>query len=149
MSSVVLSLLFGAMACYVLLASSRLPVTPGIDVGPALFPRIIAVALLLLSAAHLITSLRQGLPEFRLRSSAPPGLWKAFVAFGIMAAYPVLLDGVGFTAATVILAGSLSALSGARSLGAVAVIALGTAIMTQLLFQVGLKMPLPVGRWVR
>jgi putative tricarboxylic transport membrane protein len=77
------------------------------------------------------------------REGEGPG--RALATVGIMGAYALVLDRVGFLVATVVLVGVLVRLYGERRWAVVLSVALGAATASYALFAVWLKVPLPPG----
>ncbi len=100
-----------AFACFVLAFSSTFPPAKGTDFGPSLFPRVVAVMLLVLGILVLVHVWKG---EARVQSSAtdgtggeevtatPAGLRNVAVSIVIIAAYIALVDRLGFIPTTLV-----------------------------------------------
>ena len=116
-----------------------------LGIGPAGFPRFIAVVVLLLGAVQTITTLSRGVkkPEWNVDKRAA-GLFAAAVAMSV--AYVLLVETVGFILLTPLLLIGLMALFGERSIVKMLVIAIITTACVWLLFTEVFLIFLPGGR---
>lgn len=117
--------------------------------GPAFLPVLLAVALGLLALGLLARALAArgawgrggpGLLEWVRR-----GGWRLLVMVLALAGYAALLERVGFLGSTALFLGILLGVVGRQRWPVVLGVALGTAVLTQLLFVRLLGIPLPRG----
>jgi hypothetical protein len=135
--------LVGSLALLVM--TRGLPQAALVPIGPAFYPRILLVVTAGLSAALVVSDLRNrqraGVPAMRHRLVA-----LTFVIFGI---YVALLPPLGFRAATFLFVGVLQAVLDrprGRRWALVLAVALGTTVVTYYAFEVYLSVLLPRGR---
>jgi len=124
--------------------SIGLPQPALVPIGPAFYPRILFAVTAALSAALVVSDLRR-----RQRPAPAPAQYRLVVlTFAIFTAYVVLLPLLGYRLATVLFVGVLQAVieppRGRWWL--VAVVALGTMLVTYYVFETYLSVLLPRGR---
>lgn len=134
----------------VLLWQTReIPHPPFVPLGPAFYPRVVLWALLGLSVLLLASGLRAGRPAVR----ADLGAWVArhrlvLAAFVLFALYAFAMPRLGYLLATALFTVAMQWLlgrRGARRLPGVAGVAVGTAVVTWIVFERYLYVLLPRG----
>jgi putative tricarboxylic transport membrane protein len=131
-------------ALLLLWLSVGLPQPALVPIGPAFYPRILFVITAVLAAALVVTDLRR-----RPIPAAPPAHYRLVVlTFAIFTAYVVLLPLLGYRLATLLFVAVLQVVieppRGRWWL--VAVVALGTTLVTYYVFETYLSVLLPRGR---
>jgi putative tricarboxylic transport membrane protein len=137
-----------AFAGAILWNARGFPSMPGDQVGPALFPQLIAAGLAICGAIFIIQAARHRagtpwieLPDwFRARRQVA-GF--AVVTLGLLA-YCLLVETLGFFVCAPLLLGVLLAVLRVRA-WAVPVIAIGVSVLIHFIFYKGLGVPLPWG----
>jgi len=124
------------------------PSMPGDQVGPALFPKLIAAGLAICGAIFVIQAARRKadtpwieLPDWIRARRQVAGF--AAVTLGLLA-YCLLVEALGFFVCAPLLLGALLAVLRVR-LWAVPVIAIGVSVLIHFIFYKGLGVPLPWG----
>ena len=124
------------------------PSMPGDQVGPALFPHLIAAGLAICGAIFVINAVRRKagtpwieLPDWIHSTRQVAGF--AIVTLGLLA-YCLLVETLGFFICAPLLLGTLLAVLRVRA-WAVPVIALGVSLVIHFIFYKGLGVPLPWG----
>jgi len=124
------------------------PSMPGDQVGPALFPQLIAAGLAICGAIFVIQAARRKagtpwieLPDWIRARRQVAGF--AAVTLGLLA-YCLLVEALGFFVCAPLLLGALLAVLRVR-LWAVPVIAIGVSVLIHFIFYKGLGVPLPWG----
>jgi hypothetical protein len=127
--------------------------SPLVPVGPGFYPRIVLALTAVLSLGLVVADI----VARRKRGPAAPTpqakLNYALVAMGfaVSALYVAALPWLGFRIATFLFVGGTNALldppRGAKGWGRALVLALATAVLTWLVFERGLSVLLPRGRW--
>jgi putative tricarboxylic transport membrane protein len=113
--------------------------------GPGFFPLVLAAAFSLVCVALLVNALR--VREAEAPPGAPLGWPKIVGAMAALFVYALLLEAIGFVAATfALLLFFFKTLERQRWVPAVAG-ALVTALVTYLVFKVWLNVQLPAGPW--
>jgi putative tricarboxylic transport membrane protein len=125
-----------------LLPNRGLPNTP----GPAFFPWLITVGLVLLSVILLVQSLARERPE-PTQAPASKGSVRQLIMLGVFGAFLVLLPVVGFLAAAVPFFAGLMWLYGERNRLALTLVAIAAPVTVFYIFRVGLNILLPTGIW--
>jgi hypothetical protein len=134
-----------ASSLFLLWASRSLPHPPLVPVGPAFYPRILLAMIAVLSLALIVSDVRAPHRE----SPAPTRYRLVLVAFAIFTGYVFLLPWLGYRLATFLFVGAMqAALEWPRGRGwaLVAVVALGTSLVTYYVFEGYLSVLLPRGR---
>ena len=124
------------------------PSMPGDQVGPALFPQLIAAGLAICGAIFVIQAARRkaGTPWIELPdwiSARRQVAGFAVVTLGLLA-YCLLVEALGFFICAPLLLGALLAVLRVR-VWAVPVIAIGVSVLIHFIFYKGLGVPLPWG----
>ena len=116
-----------------------------LGIGPAGFPKFIAVVLGILGLAQTVTTLSVGVeaPKFNVEKKAATLFISAVAAVVV---YVMLLDYIGFLLLTPILMMVMMWLFGERHFGKMALIAVVTTVIVWLLFTEVFMIFLPVGR---
>jgi len=118
--------------------------------GPGLFPLVLAVGFTLVCLILLVAAVRASADEAAAESggAGEGGIrWKVLATLGVMLAYAVVLEPLGFVVATCgLLYFFFRALEGMRWTVAVAASAL-TSVVTYVIFKVWLYVRLPPGPW--
>lgn len=137
-----------AFAGAILWNARAFPSMPGDQVGPALFPQLIATGLATCGAIFVIRAARRkaGTPWIEL-----PGWIRAprqvagfaVVTLGLLA-YCLLVETIGFFVCAPLLLGALLAVLGVRA-WVVPAIAVGVSVVIHFIFYKGLGVPLPWG----
>jgi putative tricarboxylic transport membrane protein len=124
------------------------PSMPGDQVGPALFPQLIAAGLAICGAIFVIQAARRragtpwiALPDWIHAPRQVAGF--AIVTLGLLA-YCLLVETLGFFVCAPLLLGALLAVLRVRA-WAVLVIAIGVSVLIHFIFYKGLGVPLPWG----
>lgn len=95
---------FAAFAVYIIAEAARFPPGTAKVPGPAMFPTIIAVIILMASVFLFITSLRMRPAEDTSLDLGSRGARRVYISMAIMAAYVAIMPLVGFfTTSTVLL----------------------------------------------
>ena len=146
-SELVIGLACIALGVVVFIAAGNLQ-TVRLGIGPAGFPKFIAIVLGLLGLAQTATALSAGVkaPEFNVDKKAA-SLFIAAVAMSF--AYVLLVETIGFIILTPILLIGLMYLFGERSIVKMLIIAVITTACIWLLFTEVFMIFLPVGRIFR
>ena len=137
----ILGMVLGASA-YVMAGDLQ---TVRLGIGPAGFPKFIAVVLMILGAAQTVMTLRAGVkaPSFQVEKRAA-GLFCAAVAMCVI--YVSLVSLVGFCLLTPLLMIGMMALFGERDIKVMLLIAVITTVVVWLLFTEVFMIFLPAGR---
>lgn len=137
-----------ASAVAILWNTHGFPSMPGDPVGPALFPRIIAIGLAFTGLALMAVALGRRvdgpwvvLPDWLRAPRQAAGF--AVVTGGLLA-YFLLVERIGFFICAPLLLGALLAVLRVRG-WAVPVIAVGVSLLIHTIFYRGLGVPLPWG----
>ena len=146
-SELVIGLACIALGVVVFIAAGNLQ-TVRLGIGPAGFPKFIAIVLAVLGLAQTATALSTGVkvPEFNVDKKAA-SLFIAAVAMSF--AYVLLVDMIGFLIMTPLLLLGLMYLFGERSIVKMLIIAAVTTVCIWLLFTEVFMILLPVGRIFR
>jgi hypothetical protein len=141
-----------AISLVLLVKSFQLPSLPIVPVGPGFYPSIVLSFMAAASALLVLQDLMKRAPVVAVTDDAPRRNYRLVViAFAIVGLYVVLLPLLGFRIATMLFVGSLQAALGrpqtARQWGVLAVIALGTAMVSYFVFERYLLVLLPRGAW--
>lgn len=147
-----------AISVGLLPAAMQLPKLPIVPVGPGFYATIVLVFLAAMSALLVVQDLaarraeQQGASETAAReTSAPPSYGLVLAAFVIVGGYVALLPYLGFRLSTLLFValfqGVLDRPRNLRQGLLLAVIAIGTALVTHMLFEQYLSVLLPRGRW--
>lgn len=113
--------------------------------SPGFFPFLAALGIAVLGVVLISTGLRQ----YRAGRPAEPWAWN-WRAVGCVASlfvYTHVLGVLGFAVATFALMTGLFRLAGAKSWVTAALLGVGSAAISELVFRVLLKMTLPAGPW--
>ena len=137
-----------AFAGAILWNARGFPSMPGDQVGPALFPQLIAAGLVICGAVFVIRAARRraGTPWIELPDwfRAPRQMVGfAVVTLGLFA-YCLLVETLGFFICAPLLLGTLLAVLRVRA-WAVPMIAIGVSLVIHFIFYKGLGVPLPWG----
>ena len=138
-----------ALAVTVLVDAAGLPEsTSASGIGPAFFPTLVGIALLVIAAALVVLALRggRGTPDEGEGDVDPSrtNLPTALLVAGSVLAYGLLIDTAGFVVAAFVTFWGIAYALGARSLRAPA-ISLVVALTVYFSFTMGLKIDLPAG----
>jgi hypothetical protein len=142
-----------AISLVLLVMSFQLPSLPIVPVGPGFYPAIVLSFMAAASAMLVLQDLLKRRPPAAAGASDAPrrNYRLVVIAFAIVGAYVVLLPLAGFRLATVLFVGALQAALGrprtTRQWGALAAIALGTAMVSYFVFERYLLVLLPRGAW--
>jgi putative tricarboxylic transport membrane protein len=139
-----------AFACFVLAYSATFPPAKGTDFGPSLFPRVVAVMLIVLGALVLLHVRRNrgqpesGTPEGAAGSLSPAstGLRNVAVTIAAVIAYIIVVDWAGFIPTTLVFLFVLMKTYGLTVLKGIAASCFITAFV-YVLFSVLLRVTLP------
>jgi hypothetical protein len=145
-----------AVSLTLLVQSFSLPKLALTPVGPGFYPRIVLVFMALVSAILAVQALvagyrgpSQGATAGDRRSMRAAGL--VVLAFAIVAVYVALLPLLGFRIATALFVAALQFAverpAGARRWAVLLAVALGTSLITFLVFEKYLLVLLPRGDW--
>jgi putative tricarboxylic transport membrane protein len=135
-----------AGSLFLLWTARSLPHPSLVPVGPAFYPRILLTIIAVLSLALVVSAARA--PR---RPSPPPTHYRlVIIAFAVFTGYVFLLPWLGYRLATGLFVGVMQAvLESPRSRGGwalLAVVALGTSLVTYYVFEAYLSVLLPRGR---
>ena len=146
-SELVIGLACIVLGAVVFIAAGNLQ-TVRLGIGPAGFPKFIAIVLAVLGLAQTATALSTGVkaPEFNVDKKAA-SLFIAAVAMSF--AYVLLVEMIGFLIMTPLLLLGLMYLFGERSIVKMLIIAAVTTVCIWLLFTEVFMIFLPVGRIFR
>jgi hypothetical protein len=143
-----------AGSLWLLALSARLPTPALVPVGPGFYPRVVLALTAVLAALLVLADLRAR-RRARAPAAAPPAprANRRLVGwtFGVFALYVVLLPALGYRIATAIFVALLQAglePGGRRPWGRIALVAVGTALLTHLAFERYLLVLLPRSRWL-
>ena len=143
---VIMGLIACVLAAYVAWGTwTAPPIAARSVVGPGVFPGLIAAGLLIVGLRLL----------WEARSPSGPGVeipaidWTAvLIVAGALLAFVALLERLGWIVAGTLLFMAVSRGFGGRAWGLNALIGLGLAVLTFLVFDTALGLSLPVGRWI-
>lgn len=137
--SVILAIV--AVIFYVLSGSFTAPVNP-VDIGPAAFPRLMAIIILLLAAAQIFLSIK--------KNKAPDsekvafGYWQGCLAgLALMCAYAFLMPRLGYYVVTPFFIFAIMVLMGNRKWVQMVLVTLGFTLFAFLVFTKLLGVMLP------
>jgi hypothetical protein len=115
--------------------------------GPGMFPLITSIGVVAFSVTALATSIAGSLPRLPvLRRNIPSGLVSVFYYIGALVFYALILDRIGFPAATAITVGFILRFAEGYRWISTIVITLVTVCACYVLFNVLLGAHLPAGR---
>ena len=140
-------LLAALLGLAVVVQARSLPLSPGQDIGPGLFPSILGGLLILLGAGLIVGSVRKGetgwagVDDWVARSATRRSLIAVLVA---LVSWMILVGPVGFIPTTILFLAVLMSIFGARLAVAVPVAVLVT-FGTHYAFYTLLRVPLPWG----
>lgn len=135
-------------ATLLLAAGYLYSVTMGMPDGPAMFPKLLLIILMLFSGLILTQGVlasqharrdNRTLPSFFPRVSGP------MVVFAVTVGYVVLIDVLGFFSATTLASALFMVLFGLRRAGQIALVTLGINLFIYALFVWQLRIALPGG----
>src|SRR5215218_2285313 len=141
-----------AISLVLLVQSFQLPSLPIVPVGPGFYPAIVLSFMAAASALLVLQDLVKRAPVVADAADAPRRNYRLVViAFAIVGLYVVLLPLVGFRVATVLFVAALQAALGrpetARQWAVLSAIAIGTAVVSYVVFERYLLVLLPRGAW--
>ncbi|WP_291851902.1 tripartite tricarboxylate transporter TctB family protein [Bradyrhizobium sp.] len=142
-----------AISLVLLVKSFQLPSLAIVPVGPGFYPAIVLAFMAAASALLVLQDLLKRRPTAVADApAAPPRNYRLVViAFAIVGGYIALLPLLGFRLATVLFVGTLQAALGwpqtARQWLVLAAIALGTGLVSYVVFERYLMVLLPRGAW--
>jgi putative tricarboxylic transport membrane protein len=141
-----------AISLVLLVKSFQLPSLPIVPVGPGFYPSIVLSFMAAASALLVLQDLMKRAPVTSNAGDAPRRNYRLVViAFAIVGLYVLLLPLLGFRVATMLFVASLQAALGRprtpRQWAVLAVIALGTAMVSYFVFERYLLVLLPRGAW--
>ncbi len=141
----VLLVLFAAITLW---STRAFPVIPGDPVGPALFPRIVAIGMLVCGVMLMVLGAKRDkgrvwvtMPDWLRAPRQVAGF--AIVVCGLLGFY-FFLDRLGFLVCAVLLLAALLLVLRVR-LWAIPVVAIGVSLLIHVIFYKGLGVPLPWG----
>ena len=148
-------LILFVVSLVLLVQSFQLPSLPIVPVGPGFYPAIVLSFMAAASALLVVQDLlqqRARAPAAPSEAPQPPRNYRLVViAFAVVAGYVVLLPLAGYRLATVLFVATLQAALGrprtGRDWAVLAAIALGTALVSYLVFERYLLVLLPRGAW--
>ncbi len=142
--NIVAGVLLAALGGWIWIYTGTFPTLEQGYPGPALFPRIIALGLMLSGLGFVVGSLRR-IAEIRLALDrlrpAWPGLARLMLGVGLVALYPLVQTWLGFIPAVSLLSFVVAYVLKARPVGA-AVTALLSTLVIYWLFTGVLRVPL-------
>jgi putative tricarboxylic transport membrane protein len=145
-----------AVSLTLLVQSFSLPKLALTPVGPGFYPRIVLVVMALVSGVLVVQGLVAGFRARRQRATAREAQPRraygiVALAFAIVAAYVALLPLIGFRIATALFVGAFQFAverpRSARDWTKLLAVALGTSLMTHLVFERYILVLLPRGSW--
>jgi putative tricarboxylic transport membrane protein len=135
-----------AGSLFLLWMARSLPHPPLVPVGPAFYPRILLTIIAVLSLALVVSAAR----ALRRPSPAPTRYRLVLIAFAVFTGYVFLLPWLGYRLATGLFVGVMQAVlelpRGRGGWALLAVVALGTSLVTYYVFEAYLSVLLPRGR---
>jgi hypothetical protein len=145
----VVGALLAGLSVFLLWQTRTIPHPPFVPLGPAFYPRVVLWTFLGLSVLLLVSGLRAGRPA--TRADLAPWLARhrlvlaAFVLFGV---YVFAMPRLGYLLSTMLFTAAMQWLLGRRGvqrLPGIAAVAVGTALVTWLVFERYLYVLLPRG----
>lgn len=141
--------LLAGLSLFLLWQTRDIPHPPFVPLGPAFYPRVVLWALLGLSVLLLVGGLRASRPVGR----ANLGAWVArhrlvLASFALFALYALAMPRLGYLLSTALFTAVMQWLlgrRGVRRLPGVAAVAVGTALVTWIVFERYLYVLLPRG----
>ena len=132
----------------VLFYARTLPEMPGQDIGPDVFPTVIAIGLIVFSIPLVIGGLRRwsatGAVQFAEWAQSRGGRLNVLITMGLIVLYIVFGEHVGFIPFGIVIVGSLLLLQGVRPIPSAA-IAIVVTLAVHYAFYSLLRVPLPWG----
>jgi hypothetical protein len=131
--------------------AGRTPAPPFVPIGPAFYPRVILILLAGLAVwliAEDVLSRRAPSQQVKKPATAPPDYGQVLLAFFVFLGYVIALSLIGFLAATFLFVLGASWAMGpreVRTLPKLVAVAIGTALVTYLVFEKYLYVFLPRG----
>ena len=132
-ADVILSTLLYIISGFFLISSTSL------SKGSEVFPRVIAVLLIVMSTANLINAIRKK-PKYEFKNIS-----RAFKIFSVVVIYSVVIDIVGFFTSTFIFVFSIMFLLKYRKTKYLIIIPIGVVIFTYFVFNKIFMIPVPTG----
>lgn len=140
---------------WLLAESAGLPRPALVPVGPAFYPRVVlgvtAGLAALLVAGDWLARRRRPAPRATATPPPPANLRLVWTTFALFGAYVALLPVLGYRIATALFVAALQAaleLPGRRPWLRIALVAVGTALVSHLVFERYLSVLLPRSRWL-
>jgi putative tricarboxylic transport membrane protein len=145
-------LVFLGISLALLVQALQLPKLPIVPIGPGFYPTIVLGFMAAMSALLVIQDLARPAPAEAAAPSSPKRNYGVVaIAFAVVAAYIFLLPLLGFRLATVLFVAVLQPMIDRprtpRGWALVLAIAIGTALLTYLVFERYLLVLLPRGAW--
>ena len=135
-----------AIGAYVIIQSAKMPPDHIMKIGPAFFPSILAIGLIVfsvyLAVAGALTKKEGGFERIDFRRF---GIWRAVISLGISAVYAVALKPLGFIPASILFIAALMVLLGAKKPLVIVFVSIGATAGVYLVFSILLVISLPVG----
>ena len=132
----------------VLLYARTLPDMPGQDIGPNVFPTVIAIGLIVFSIPLVVGGLRQwsatGAVQFADWAQSGRGRLNVVITMALIVLYIAFGERVGFIPFGVVIVGTLLLLQGVRPIPSAAV-AIVVTLAVHYAFYTLLRVPLPWG----
>ena len=132
----------------VLLYARTLPDMPGQDIGPNVFPTVIAIGLIVFSIPLVVTGLRKwpatGAVQFADWAQSGRGRLNVLITLALIVLYIVFGESVGFIPFGIVIVGALLLLQGVGPIPSVAVAVVVTMAVNYAFYSL-LRVPLPWG----
>jgi putative tricarboxylic transport membrane protein len=144
-SDIAVAAIFLALAGYLFVAASALPLGTARVPQTAFFPKILAVLLAVLSLVLLVHARAEKTPRLDSRSIGAAGWIRIGATLAALAGFVLVLERFGFLLSTFLLMVCLLRAIEARSWGKTIALALATALVTYGTFGWLLGVPLPAG----
>ncbi len=132
----------------VLLYARTLPDMPGQDIGPNVFPTVIAIGLIVFSIPLVVTGLRKwpttGAVQFADWAQSGRGRLNVLITLALIVLYIVFGESVGFIPFGIVIVGALLLLQGVGPIPSVAVAVVVTLAVHYAFYSL-LRVPLPWG----
>ncbi len=137
--------LFAAFALFVIWESASFPPSKARVPGPAVFPTIIAVVMLMASLSLILTTLRMAPEENRRIALNTPDTKRVYACMGILVVYTVLVPLIGFVTVSSVLMFGLIKWFGKYRFHICAVSALALSFFIYFIFSHVLHVPFRFG----
>ena len=145
----VVGALLAGLSVFLLWQTRTIPHPPFVPLGPAFYPRVVLLTFLALSLLLLVSGLRAGRPAARADVTEWVARHRLVLAtFALFGLYVFAMPRLGYLLSTMLFTAAMQWLlgrRGVRRLPGVAAVAVGTALVTWLVFERYLYVLLPRG----